>query len=186
MTSKLYFRQPNATKEQFITFDGSVIQIGDVRRLVAQKMGLGPDGSLEIRLFEPNTSEEYTDDAKAIPRNSSVLVKRAPANRPQALGMQSTTAPSAPPVVSVPAADQEPAADARAAEGAEFGGDFYTEAPAAPVVDDEESKALAERLRGTASGWQREVQQASFRGRGRGRGRGGQVHFDYRCPRYEI
>ena len=77
--SLLYYKLKNAIEQQSVTFDGSVIQIGDVKRLVAEKQGLGPDGYQEITLYDPNTGTEYDDDGKVVPRNTLVEVKRTPA-----------------------------------------------------------------------------------------------------------
>ena len=77
--SLIYFKLKNAIEQQSVTFDGSVIQIGDVKRLVAEKQGLGPDGYQEITLYDPNTGTEYDDDGKVVPRNTLVEVKRTPA-----------------------------------------------------------------------------------------------------------
>jgi len=77
--SLLYYKLKNAIEQQSVTFDGSVIQIGDVKRLVAEKQGLGPNGYQEITLYDPNTGTEYDDDGKVVPRNTLVEVKRTPA-----------------------------------------------------------------------------------------------------------
>lgn len=180
MTSVIYFKLKNAIQQQQLNFDGSVIQIGDVKRLVAQKQGLGPEGAAEITLYDPNTNEEYTDVGKVIPRNTLVLVKRAPATKFKPLlagdGAAAAAAPGG-----QPSGAQQGAAPASAAEAGEFGGDYYSQQP---VVGEEETRALQSLLQGTAANWQREVRQASFRGRGRGRGGRGGAPPDYRCPRY--
>jgi hypothetical protein len=185
MASVIYYKLKNAIQQNTVNFDGSVIQIGDVKRLVAQKQGLGPEGAEELTLFDPNTGDEYVDDGKAIPRNTLVLVKRAPATKFKpilagegAAGAGPSSAPAAPPAAA-PAA----AGDGGGGVGGEFGGDFYSEQPTAAVVGDDESKALQAMLQGQAASWQREVRQGTMRGRGRGRGRGGGVALDYRCPR---
>ena len=77
--SLIYFKLKNAIQQQSVTFDGSVIQIGDVKRLVAERQGLGAEGYQEITLYDPNTGNEYDDDSKVIPRNTLVEVKRTPA-----------------------------------------------------------------------------------------------------------
>ncbi|KAL4552359.1 hypothetical protein Ndes2526B_g06576 [Nannochloris sp. 'desiccata'] len=66
MTSVIYFKLKNAIQQQLVNFDGSVIQIGDVKRLIATKQGLGPDGALELTLSDPNTGDEYSDDGKPL------------------------------------------------------------------------------------------------------------------------
>jgi hypothetical protein len=193
MASVIYYKLKNAIQQHQVHFEGSVISIGDVKRLIAQKQGLGPDGALELTLSDPNTHDEYSDEAKVIPRNTLVLVKRAPATKLKPLlggGGDSTAAASQ-------QQQQTSSSQAAAHNGdgsqqpqqhhpptADFGGDFYSDQPTAAVVGEDETKALQSLLHGTAATWQREVRQGALRGRGRGRGRGG-VPFEYRCPRCE-
>jgi protein MPE1 len=173
MSGVIYFKLKNAIQQQQVNFDGSVIQIGDVKRLVAQKQGLGPEGAAELTLYDPNTGDEYTDDGKVIPRNTLVLVKRAPATRFKPLVSSAIGAPTTAPTAPQPA----PAPPATA--GDDFGGDSFTNKQAGG----EEDQALASYLQNSAAGWHREVMQGAQRGRGgRGRGRGAPP-MDYRCPR---
>lgn len=183
MASVIYYKLKNAIQQHHVNFDGSVIQIGDVKRLVAAKQGLGPEGALELTLFDPNTGDEYADDGKVIPRNTMVLVKRAPATKfkPLVAG-DGGAAPSAPAGPAAAPASTAPAVPEGGA-GGDFGGDFYSDQPTAAVVGEDETKALQSFLQGTAATWQREVRQGTMRGRGRGRGRGGGVAPDYKCPR---
>lgn len=182
MTSVINFRFKNALQQDSVSFDGSVIQVGDIKRLIAVKRGLGPEGAQELTLYDSSTSEELTDEAKLIPRSSLVLVKRAPITSFKPLS--AATAPASTPVAgqSLPtdhAVDADGAAD-------EFGGDLYSDVP--PTGNGEEEAALQSLLAGTAATWQREVRQGAARGRGRGRGGRGSVPLEYRCPRwgYEV
>ena len=181
MASVVYFKLKNAIRQNHINFDGSVIQIGDVKRLVAQKQGLGPEGAAELTLYDSNTGDEYAHDGKVIPRNTLVVVKRAPATKFKPLLAGETI--SVPIAVSIaPLENASAQATAAAAPGGDFGGDLYSEQPTAAVVGEDESKALQNLLHGQAATWQREVRQGTMRGRGRGRGRGG-APLEYRCPR---
>lgn len=180
MSSQVRYRFKNAVAEDVVSFDGAVIQIGDVKRLIALKRGLGAEGAAELTLFDSSTNEEHSDDSKVIPRNTLVLVKRAPANKFKPLQSAAGNAPVAA-VAQIVAANgggsgSQPAAD-------EFGGDYYSENPTAALVREDEDKALQSLLQGTASTWQREVRQGAMRGWGRGRGAGGGMPPDYRCPR---
>lgn len=185
MSSQVRYRFKNAVAEDSIAFDGAVIQIGDVKRLIAVKRGLGPEGAAELTLFDPASGEEHADEARVIPRNSLVLVKRAPAAKfkPLQSAAGGTVAPPLPVVPGAAAGSTQQQQQTQAAE--EFGGDYYSEQPTAAVVQEDEDRALASRLQATAAGWHREVRQGAMRGRGgRGRGPGGQgVPYDYRCPR---
>lgn len=186
MSSQVRYRFKNAVAEDTVAFDGAVIQIGDVKRLIAIKRGLGAEGAAELTLFDPSTGEEHADDAKVVPRNTLVLVKRAPAARfkplSSAAGGVVASAPAAVPAVAN-GQQQLNAAAAAAADADEFGGDCYSEKPTPALVAEDEEAALASRLQGTAQQWQREVRQGALRGRGRGRGGSTGVPYDYRCPR---
>lgn len=192
MTSQVRYRFKNAVAEDSVSFDGAVIQIGDVKRLIAVKRGLGAEGAAELTLLDPSSNEEHTDDGKAIPRNTLVLVKRAPAAKfkplhsAAAAGGQQAAAAGGQAAGAAAAVGQQPAAAAD-----EFGGDYYSEHPTAAAVPEDEVKALQSLLHGTASTWQREVRQGAMRGRGRGRGGGGPgggggAPYDYRCPRWVL
>ena len=179
MASVIYYKLKNAIQQQSVTFDGSVIQIGDVKRLVAQKQGLGVEGAAELTLYDPNTNDEYADDSKVIPKHTLVVVKRTPvAKFKPLLGGDTPAAPSA--AAAAPGGD----APAAAADAGVFGGDFYSEQPAGGGGGADDERALQSLLQGNAASWMREVRQGSMRGRGRG-GRGGRggVPMDYRCPR---
>ncbi|WPT14337.1 E3 ubiquitin ligase PQT3-like [Picochlorum sp. SENEW3] len=152
--SLLYFKLKNAIEQQSVTFDGSVIQIGDVKRLVAEKQGLGPDGYQEITLYDPNTGTEYDDDGKVVPRNTLVEVKRTPA---------ATFAPLGSAAAGVVDKKQE-----------EQGG----------TMGEDESQALQNLMQGTASTWQKEVRQGVARGRGRGKGTVPAEYRCPRCEAY--
>lgn len=190
MSSQVRYRFKNAVAEDSVAFDGAVIQIGDVKRLIALKRGLGVEGAAELTLFDSSTGEEHTDDSKVVPRNTLVLVKRAPAARFKplssaaggAVAVQHPPAAAAPAAVPAAANGQQQGGAAAAAD--EFGGDYYSDKPMPAVVREEEEAALASRLQGNAQQWQREVRQGAMRGRGRGRGGG--TPFDYRCPRWVV
>ena len=162
-TSVIYYKLKNSIQQNSVTFDGSVIQIGDVKRLVAEKQGLGAEGAPEITLFDTNTGEEYCDDSKVIPRNTLVEVKRTPAAK----------------FAPLKAGGSGPEIGVR--EDAQGVHDVAVEGERG--LGEEESIALQNLLQGTASTWQKEVRQGALRGRGRGRGRGS-VPMEYRCPRY--
>jgi E3 ubiquitin-protein ligase RBBP6 len=187
MTSIVFYKFKNSISQESINFDGSIIQIGDVKRLIALKRGLGVEGAAELILSDPNTGDEYVDDTKAIPRNSLVLVKRTPVARLQPLQAGATTTAAPPPKATSLHHSTAPQNNID-----EFGGDYFSEKPTAAVVGVEEDAALQNLLAGTAATWKREVRQGTVRGRGRGRGgRGGggaaaaTVPPDYRCPRCE-
>lgn len=181
MASVIYYKLKNAIQQQQVSFEGSVIQIGDVKRLIAEKQGLGSEGAHELNLYDPNTGEEYADDGKVVPRNTLVEVKRRPAAVFAPLLAGSTGIKEGDGIDGYSAGPKS--ADAGTHAG-ELGVGVQLEAYNGDGgVGEEESKALQNLLQGTASSWQREVRQGAMRGRGRGRGRG-TVPQEYKCPRY--
>jgi len=182
MASVIYYKLKNAIQQQQVSFEGSVIQIGDVKRLVAEKQGLGSEGAHELNLYDPNTGEEYADDGKVVPRNTLVEVKRRPAAVFAPLFAGSNETKQGNGVDGTP--DGPKFADAGAHAG-DLGASVQQETHNGDGgVGEEESIALQNLLQGTASSWQREVRQGAMRGRGRGRGRG-TVPQEYKCPRYD-
>ena len=188
MASQVFFRFKNAISQEAVSFDGAVVRIGDVKRLIAVKRGLGEEGAAELTLFDSSTNDEYADDAKVIPRNTLVIVKRAPPTKYKPLQSAAATAPAA---AAAPPA-QQPQQGANGAAGAdaaaqpggeEFGGDYFSEQPQQAVVGEDESKALQSLVQGTAERWRGEVRRGASRGWGRGRGGRGMVPLDHRCWR---
>lgn len=160
--SLIYYKLKNAIQQNSVTFDGSVIQIGDVKRLVAEKQGLGSEGYQEITLYDPNTGDEYDNDSKVVPRNTLVEVKRKPA------------------AMFAPLTSQQVGGEAKPLE-------THTMSAVAVGHADGDTQnvtdtSLEDFAKGTASTWQREVRQGVLRGRGRGKGA---VPAEYRCPRCE-
>ncbi len=39
MTSRIHFKLKNALEKKSVAFDGAVIQIGDIKRLIAEQLG---------------------------------------------------------------------------------------------------------------------------------------------------
>jgi len=128
---------------------------------------LGADAVAELTLSNPKTGEEY-DDARGIPRNSSVLVTRKPPVRFPALQAASTAAAAAADAASA-AASGSAAPQPAAEEGDEFG-EAYSEQPQAAVLPDED---IAQALASQQQSWQAGLAAGGRGGRG-GRGsRGG-------------
>lgn len=172
MTSVIYFRFRNALKQESVSFDGAVIQVGDVKRLIASALGVLADASEELLLFDPSSNAEYKDDSKLLPRNSLVLVKRQPvaAARPvDRTGQGGSGGPRAP--------------GALAAGGYSLNPSLATVTPASG--EGGEDAALADLVRGAAAAWKKEVAVGYSRFRAQNRARTGaqdQPRPDYRCP----
>ena len=163
-TRLLLLRQWNlASLTVFASFGAPPVQRSAERR-VHFAQDLGADAIAELTLTNPKTGEEY-DDARGIPRNSSVLVTRKPPVRFPALQAASTAAAAdaaqaPPPSLAAP----EAAAD----EGDEFG-EAYSEQPQAAVLPDED---IAQALASQQQSWQAGLAAGGRGGRG-GRGVGG-------------
>ena len=163
-TRLLLLRQWNlASLTVFASFGAPPVQRSAERR-VHFAQDLGADAIAELTLTNPKTGEEY-DDARGIPRNSSVLVTRKPPVRFPALQAASTAAAAdaaqaPPPSLAAP----EAAAD----EGDEFG-EAYSEQPQAAVLPDED---IAQALASQQQSWQGGVSsRRTGRPRRAGRGR---------------
>jgi E3 ubiquitin-protein ligase RBBP6 len=160
----------SARQYDSISFDGGFVSVGELKRLIAARKSLSAEGAAELLLSDPETRAEYRNDAELVPKNTSVLVKRAPAARGRIPGL---SAPSIPGLDDDGGPD-EPSGQDDGPDGPAdelFGGDLYSATPQEPIVAVDEEKAINELISGSASAWQKEL--ASGRGRGRGRGRGG-------------
>ena len=131
---------------------------------VHSEQDLGADAIAELTLTNPKTGEEY-DDARGIPRNSSVLVTRKPPVRFPALQAASTAAAA---IAAHAAPPSSTAPESAAEEGDEFG-EAYSEQPQAAVLPDED---IAQALASQQQSWQAGLAAGGRGGRG-GRGAGG-------------
>ncbi len=149
--------------------------------------GLGQGAVEELTLSDPRSGQEFSDDSAQVARNSSVVVKRTPGLKPNALQAGSSTAPATvPPAAAGAAGADKPAAaaDGQAAAGGDAAasrdagasafGDLYSEQPVEEAVPADDMQQL---LAQANDSWQKEVadsQRAAFGRGGRfgGRGRG--------------
>lgn len=168
-SGQVHFKFMSARAYDSVSFDGGFVSVGELKRLIAARKSLSAEGAAELMLSDPETRAEYLNEGEMVPKNTSVLVKRAPAARAAARatgppglggGIPGLDEPSGPPETSTEAPPDEL-----------FGGDLYSATPQEPIVAVDEEKAISELISGSASLWQKEL--ASGRGRGRGRGRGG-------------
>ncbi|KAF2772524.1 DWNN-domain-containing protein [Teratosphaeria nubilosa] len=83
MSSTIFFRFPNSKTSEQITFDGASLSVFEVKRdiIAIARLGDGKDFDLDI---ENPDKELYKDDTEQIPRSSTVIAKRKPAQRPGA------------------------------------------------------------------------------------------------------
>lgn len=203
MSGVVHFKFRSALTYDNVSFDGHYVSVGEIKKLIADKKGLGVDGGAELELSDPQTKQVYKDDSVQLPRNSSVVVKRIPAakgrhaattgrggptaahNSASASYVGLTTVPA-----TVHANTAAPGAIAPSAQDADdFGDDVYEEQAAKrkAALDDEQARIEAA-LHGQEEQWHSEqdrtVREAAARGRGRGGrgyGRGGRPPDHYWC-----
>lgn len=79
MSSTIFYRFRSQKESDRILFDGTGLTVFDLKREIIQENRLGDGTDFQIRIYNPDTNEEYEDDSQVIPRSSSVIVKRSPA-----------------------------------------------------------------------------------------------------------
>jgi DWNN domain len=136
--------------------------------------GLGQEAIEELTLSDPRTGQTYDDDTAQIARNSSVVVKRTPGLKPNALQAGGNTiAPAASAAAGKPAEDQvtgQPAARPAngAVDDAAFGNLYSEQAvPEAVPAAEDEMQAL---LQQANDSWRQEMADSARATYGRGRG----------------
>ncbi|KAI6113022.1 DWNN domain-containing protein [Pisolithus sp. B1] len=82
MTSCVFYRFKSQKDESRITFDGTGISVFDLKREIILANNLGKANDFDLYVYDASTQQEYRDDTQIIPRSSSVIVKRLPAQRP--------------------------------------------------------------------------------------------------------
>ncbi|GIL49637.1 hypothetical protein Vafri_5869 [Volvox africanus] len=204
MTSSIRFKFRAELSYSNLPFEGHYITVGELKRLIAEKKGLGIDAANELQLTDATSKRDYDNDAEQVLKNSSVIVKRvAAAARPKTLrsGTASvsvapagTAAGTAAPVSASVPTDLGPPTHVED----EFGEDPFLKA--AVVQDEQQMLAfISQAAKGVGLESQLAMQAAAGRGRGRGRGflggrgRGGMMnreclrcgvvgHFMNECP----
>ncbi|EEB07574.1 ubiquitin-protein ligase E3 RBBP6 family protein [Schizosaccharomyces japonicus yFS275] len=83
MSSVIYYKFKSQKDPSKVTFDGTTgMSVFDVKREIIQQKKLGNGLDFDLLLYNANTNEEYDDDTYIIPRSSSVIVRRLPAQKP--------------------------------------------------------------------------------------------------------
>eukprot|EP00235_Prasinoderma_singulare_P005132 CAMPEP_0119162492 /NCGR_PEP_ID=MMETSP1315-20130426/2472_1 /TAXON_ID=676789 /ORGANISM="Prasinoderma singularis, Strain RCC927" /LENGTH=155 /DNA_ID=CAMNT_0007155365 /DNA_START=351 /DNA_END=814 /DNA_ORIENTATION=+ len=155
MASKVYFKFKSAKEFDTVQFDGFFISPADLKKSILATLGDTTDNDLVLE--DAQTGEEYDDGGSNIPKNTSVIVRRVPQVRRQAIVAKDAAAGGA-----VAAAAPSVAAVTRAADD-EFGGDVFAGEGGAAAEEDAKLSAM---IAGSADTWGAEVSA----GRGRGRG----------------
>ncbi|EPY53719.1 ubiquitin-protein ligase E3 RBBP6 family protein [Schizosaccharomyces cryophilus OY26] len=82
MSGVIYYKFKSQKDPSRVSFDGTVgMSVFDVKREIIQQKKLGSGLDFDLLLYNANTNEEYDDDTYIIPRSTSVIVRRVPAQK---------------------------------------------------------------------------------------------------------
>ena len=73
MASTVHYKFKSQKDYDSIEFDGMFISVGDLKRQIVDKRGLGRDQAMELQLTNAQTNEDYEDDAVLVWKNTSVI-----------------------------------------------------------------------------------------------------------------
>eukprot|EP00611_Tribonema_gayanum_P007601 TRINITY_DN169_c0_g1_i2.p1 TRINITY_DN169_c0_g1~~TRINITY_DN169_c0_g1_i2.p1 ORF type:complete len:171 (+),score=27.43 TRINITY_DN169_c0_g1_i2:225-737(+) len=79
MASTVHYKFKSAKDFDAVAFSGMVISLFDLKRAIVEQKNLHKGMDFDLAIVNDQTKEEYTDDTQAIPKNTSVVVKRVPA-----------------------------------------------------------------------------------------------------------
>jgi protein MPE1 len=82
MSSTIFYRFRSQKNTSRILFDGTGITVFDLKKEIIAENKLGDGTGFDIRLYNNDTNEEYSDDTLVIPRSTSVVARRSPPSRP--------------------------------------------------------------------------------------------------------
>ena len=88
MASTVHYKFKSQKDYDSIGFDGMFISVGDLKRQITERRGLGSDRSMDLVLTNAQNDEEYADDATMVWKNTSVIVKRVPVVRLDKVGSE--------------------------------------------------------------------------------------------------
>eukprot|EP00123_Amoebidium_parasiticum_P016094 comp23285_c2_seq1/m.38165 comp23285_c2_seq1/g.38165 ORF comp23285_c2_seq1/g.38165 comp23285_c2_seq1/m.38165 type:complete len:190 (-) comp23285_c2_seq1:2156-2725(-) len=73
----------SASKEfSTVTFDGMAISVRDLKLAISAAKKFGKTTDMDLKISNAQTGEDYKNDDDWVPKNTSVVVKRVPATRP--------------------------------------------------------------------------------------------------------
>lgn len=78
MSSTIFYRWKSQREPSRILFDGTGLTVFDLKREIIQENKLGDGMDFQLRLYNPDTDEEYDEDQIVIARSSSVIARRSP------------------------------------------------------------------------------------------------------------
>ncbi|CAK4025312.1 RING finger [Lecanosticta acicola] len=84
MSSSIFFRFKSQKDPSQINFDGTSLSVFEVKREIMSLARLGDGKDFDLDIYASDTNEIYDDDTTQIPRSTTVVVQRMPAQRPGA------------------------------------------------------------------------------------------------------
>ncbi|KAL3235697.1 cleavage polyadenylation factor subunit MPE1 [Nakaseomyces bracarensis] len=79
MSSTIFYRFRSQKDTSRVLFDGTGLTVFDLKREIIQDNKLGDGTDFQLRVYNPDTQDEYEDDAQVIPRSTTVIARRSPA-----------------------------------------------------------------------------------------------------------
>ncbi|KAF2160532.1 hypothetical protein M409DRAFT_70297 [Zasmidium cellare ATCC 36951] len=84
MSSSIFFRFKSRKDALQINFDGTSLSVFEVKREIMSIARLGDGKDFDLDIYTSDTNELYDDDTTQIPRSTTVIARRLPAQRPGA------------------------------------------------------------------------------------------------------
>jgi hypothetical protein len=85
-SGSIHYKFKSAKTFDTLAFDGSFIAVGELKRLISEKKGLGKDHACELVLTNAQDGSEYDDESALVWKNTSVIVRRVPSMKQAAVG----------------------------------------------------------------------------------------------------
>merc|ERR1739848_577753 len=85
VSSSIHYRFKATSEYATITFDGPSITVHELREAIMESNRMAKSPSHTLEITNAQTKEVYQLDSFMVPKNSSVIVKRVPLQRPEAV-----------------------------------------------------------------------------------------------------
>jgi len=92
MASAIHFKMKSEKDFSTLSFDGDFLKVSDLKLLVVEKRKLNYGDGFDLVITDAQTNEEYADESTLIPKNTSVVIKRVPGQKPGGILSQQTLA----------------------------------------------------------------------------------------------
>ena len=77
--SKIFIKFRAAKDFDTVLFDGVSMSAFDLKREIMISKRLGPGNNIDLKIYDAQTEEEFSQDHDQIPRNASIIVRKVPA-----------------------------------------------------------------------------------------------------------